>query len=152
MYPLTVRLFLAWNVFLSIHHPHSMLWSKCNILSTTLLLLLRHWYIYFMWMVAFGGTTHTFYTSYRFLMWGSVRWLKPLFPVTSTERTGLDPRSLCVGPKLWTSLALRQDVYTCLSLSDSFHWCSILTFKRTYERWGLKDWEGKLRIEISGGE
>jgi hypothetical protein len=27
-----------------------------------------------------------------------------------------------------------------------------LTFKRTYERWGLKDGEGKLRIETSGGE
>jgi hypothetical protein len=26
-----------------------------------------------------------------------------------------------------------------------------MTFKRTYERWGLKD-EGKLRIETSGGE
>jgi hypothetical protein len=25
-------------------------------------------------------------------------------------------------------------------------------FKRTYERWGLKDGEGKLRIETSGGE
>jgi hypothetical protein len=24
--------------------------------------------------------------------------------------------------------------------------------KRTYETWGLKDGEGKLRIEISGGE
>jgi hypothetical protein len=28
----------------------------------------------------------------------------------------------------------------------------IMTFKRTYERWGLKDGEGKLRIETSGGE
>jgi hypothetical protein len=27
-----------------------------------------------------------------------------------------------------------------------------MTFKRTYERWGLKDGEGKLRIETSGGE
>jgi hypothetical protein len=27
-----------------------------------------------------------------------------------------------------------------------------LTFKRTYERWGLKDGEGKLRIETSRGE
>ena len=27
-----------------------------------------------------------------------------------------------------------------------------MTFKRTYERWGLKDREGKLRIETSGGE
>jgi hypothetical protein len=26
-----------------------------------------------------------------------------------------------------------------------------MTFKRTYERWGLKDGEGKLRIETSGG-
>jgi hypothetical protein len=26
------------------------------------------------------------------------------------------------------------------------------SFKRTYERWGLKDGEGKLRIETSGGE
>jgi hypothetical protein len=25
-----------------------------------------------------------------------------------------------------------------------------MTFKRTYERWGLKDGEGKLRIETSG--
>jgi hypothetical protein len=29
---------------------------------------------------------------------------------------------------------------------------NIVTFKRTYERWGLKDGEGKLRIETSGGE
>jgi hypothetical protein len=29
---------------------------------------------------------------------------------------------------------------------------SIMTFKRTYERCGLKDGEGKLRIETSGGE
>jgi hypothetical protein len=28
----------------------------------------------------------------------------------------------------------------------------MLTFKRIYERWGLKDGEGKLRIETSGGE
>jgi hypothetical protein len=27
-----------------------------------------------------------------------------------------------------------------------------MTFKRTYERWGLKDGEGKLRIETSGCE
>jgi hypothetical protein len=27
-----------------------------------------------------------------------------------------------------------------------------MTFKRTYKRWGLKDGEGKLRIETSGGE
>jgi hypothetical protein len=27
-----------------------------------------------------------------------------------------------------------------------------MTFKRTYERWGLKDGEGKLRIETSGGQ
>jgi hypothetical protein len=27
-----------------------------------------------------------------------------------------------------------------------------MTFKRTYERWGLKDGEKKLRIETSGGE
>jgi hypothetical protein len=27
-----------------------------------------------------------------------------------------------------------------------------MTFMRTYERWGLKDGEGKLRIETSGGE
>jgi hypothetical protein len=27
-----------------------------------------------------------------------------------------------------------------------------MTFKRTYERWGLKDGEGKLRIETNGGE
>jgi hypothetical protein len=27
-----------------------------------------------------------------------------------------------------------------------------MTFKRTDERWGLKDGEGKLRIETSGGE
>jgi hypothetical protein len=27
-----------------------------------------------------------------------------------------------------------------------------MTFKRTYERWGLKGGEGKLRIESSGGE
>jgi hypothetical protein len=27
-----------------------------------------------------------------------------------------------------------------------------ITFKSTYERWGLKDGEGKLRIETSGGE
>jgi hypothetical protein len=26
------------------------------------------------------------------------------------------------------------------------------TFRRTYERWGLKDGEGKLRIETSGDE
>jgi hypothetical protein len=26
------------------------------------------------------------------------------------------------------------------------------SFKRTYERWGLKDGEGKLRIETSGRE
>jgi hypothetical protein len=29
---------------------------------------------------------------------------------------------------------------------------NILTFKRTYERWGLKGEEEKLRIETSGGE
>jgi hypothetical protein len=28
----------------------------------------------------------------------------------------------------------------------------LLMFKRTCERWGLKDGEGKLRIETSGGE
>jgi hypothetical protein len=28
----------------------------------------------------------------------------------------------------------------------------LMTFKRTYERWGLKDGEGKLRMETSGGE
>jgi hypothetical protein len=27
-----------------------------------------------------------------------------------------------------------------------------MTFKRTDERWGLNDGEGKLRIETSGGE
>jgi hypothetical protein len=27
-----------------------------------------------------------------------------------------------------------------------------MTFKRTYERWGLKDGEEKLRIETSGGK
>jgi hypothetical protein len=27
-----------------------------------------------------------------------------------------------------------------------------MTFKRTYERWGLKDGEEKLRIKSSGGE
>ena len=27
-----------------------------------------------------------------------------------------------------------------------------MTFKRTYEKWGLKDGEGKLSIETSGGE
>jgi hypothetical protein len=27
-----------------------------------------------------------------------------------------------------------------------------MTFKRTYERWGLKDGEEKLRIETSGDE
>jgi hypothetical protein len=27
-----------------------------------------------------------------------------------------------------------------------------MTFKRTYERWGLKDGEEKLRIQTSGGE
>jgi hypothetical protein len=27
-----------------------------------------------------------------------------------------------------------------------------MTFKRTYERWGLKDGEGKLRTETSGNE
>jgi hypothetical protein len=27
-----------------------------------------------------------------------------------------------------------------------------MTFNRTYERWGLKDGEGKLRIWPSGGE
>jgi hypothetical protein len=27
-----------------------------------------------------------------------------------------------------------------------------MMFKRTYERWGLKDGEGKLMIETSGGE
>jgi hypothetical protein len=27
-----------------------------------------------------------------------------------------------------------------------------MTFKRTYERWGLKDRDGKLRTETSGGE
>jgi hypothetical protein len=27
-----------------------------------------------------------------------------------------------------------------------------MAFKRTYERWRLKDGEGKLRIETSGGE
>jgi hypothetical protein len=27
-----------------------------------------------------------------------------------------------------------------------------MTFKRTYDRWGLKDGEGKLRIGTSGGE
>jgi hypothetical protein len=26
-----------------------------------------------------------------------------------------------------------------------------MTFKQNYERWGLKDGEGKLRIETSGG-
>jgi hypothetical protein len=29
---------------------------------------------------------------------------------------------------------------------------NVTPFKRTYERWGLKDGEGKLRIETSGGE
>jgi hypothetical protein len=28
----------------------------------------------------------------------------------------------------------------------------MFSFMRTYERWGLKDGEGKLRIETSGGE
>jgi hypothetical protein len=28
----------------------------------------------------------------------------------------------------------------------------VVTFKRTYERWGWKDGEGKFRIETSGGE
>jgi hypothetical protein len=27
-----------------------------------------------------------------------------------------------------------------------------MTYKRTYDRWGLKDGVGKLRIETSGGE
>jgi hypothetical protein len=27
-----------------------------------------------------------------------------------------------------------------------------MTFKRSCERWGLKDGEGKFRIETSGGE
>jgi hypothetical protein len=27
-----------------------------------------------------------------------------------------------------------------------------MTFNRTYERWGLKNGEGKLRIETRGGE
>jgi hypothetical protein len=27
-----------------------------------------------------------------------------------------------------------------------------MTFKRTYERWGLKDGEGKLRTESTGGQ
>ena len=27
-----------------------------------------------------------------------------------------------------------------------------MTFKRTYERWLLKDGEGKVRIETSGGQ
>jgi hypothetical protein len=27
-----------------------------------------------------------------------------------------------------------------------------MMFKRTYERWGLKDGEGKLMIETSGGQ
>jgi hypothetical protein len=30
--------------------------------------------------------------------------------------------------------------------------CAFQRFKRTYERWGLKDGEGKLRIETSGGK
>jgi hypothetical protein len=29
---------------------------------------------------------------------------------------------------------------------------ALLETLRTYERWGLKDGEGKLRIETSGGE
>jgi hypothetical protein len=27
-----------------------------------------------------------------------------------------------------------------------------MMFKRTYERWGLRDGEGKLRIQTSGGK
>jgi hypothetical protein len=46
---------------------------------------------------------------------------------------------------------MREKIYTRRKRGrPKVRW--LMTFKGTYERWGLKDGEGKLRIGTSGGE
>jgi hypothetical protein len=47
---------------------------------------------------------------------------------------------------------LRQKIYTRIKKGVDQRLDGWMMFKRTYERWGLKYGEGKLRIETSGGE
>jgi hypothetical protein len=43
-------------------------------------------------------------------------------------------------------------VITSALLNEDYKYLYYCLFKSTYERWGLKDGEGKLRIETSEGE
>jgi hypothetical protein len=50
--------------------------------------------------------------------------------------------------EFYLSVSKQVSAYTAINRLST----RIKRFKRTYERWGLMEGEGKLRIETSGGE
>jgi hypothetical protein len=47
---------------------------------------------------------------------------------------------------------MREKIYTRRKKGVDQRLDGWMTFKRTYERWGLKDGEGKHKVETSRGE